>query len=159
MLARNRLIAALSRGTVVVEAAQRSGALNTSSWAERLNRPVLAVPGPVTSAQSQGAHDLVRRGVATLVTNAQEVLEMVGGAGEHLLEPVQEPLTVRDRLTLRHRQVLDAVPVAAGVGTDSVARTAGLGIVEVRSALLHLEAKGLVEQDGVGWRLGMLGRA
>ncbi|GEP36941.1 DNA protecting protein DprA [Nocardioides psychrotolerans] len=158
-LARNRLIAALSRGTVVVEAAQRSGALNTASWAERLNRQVLAVPGPVTSAQSQGAHDLVRRGVATLVTNAHEVLEMVGGVGEHLLESPQEPLTVRDRLTLRHRQVLDAVPVAAGVGTDSVARTAGLGIVEVRSALVHLEKTGLVEQDGVGWRLGVLGRA
>lgn len=158
-LARNRLIAALSRGTVVVEAAQRSGALNTASWAERLNRQVLAVPGPVTSAQSQGCHDLVRRGVATLATNPQEVLEMVGSAGEHLVEPAQQPLTARDRLTLRHRQVLDAVPVAAGVGTESVARTAGLGLVEVRSALLHLEENGLVEQDGVGWRLGLLGRA
>lgn len=158
-LARNRLIAALSRGAVVVEAAQRSGALNTASWAERLNRQVLAVPGPVTSAQSQGCHDLVRRGVATLVTNPQEVLEMVSSAGEHLVEPAQQPPTLRDRLTLRHRQVLDAVPVAAGVGTDSVARTAGLGLVEVRSALLHLEKFGLVEQDGVGWRLGMLGRA
>ena len=158
-LARNRLIAALGRGTVVVEAAVRSGALNTATWAERLNRVVLAVPGPVTSAQSQGVHQLVRRGAATLVTSAQEVLEMVGESGAHLVEAPQAPLTARDRLTVRHRQVLDAVPVAEGVGTDSVARTAGLGLVEVRSALHHLESHGLVEQDGVGWRLGALGRA
>ncbi|WP_278259284.1 DNA-processing protein DprA [Nocardioides convexus] len=55
-LARNRLIAALGRGTVVVEAALRSGALNTSTWAERLNRVVMGVPGPLTSAASQGVH-------------------------------------------------------------------------------------------------------
>ena len=57
-LARNRLIAALTRGTVVVEAALRSGALNTANWAERLSRPVMGVPGPVTSAPSQGVHQL-----------------------------------------------------------------------------------------------------
>ncbi len=158
-LARNRLIAALGRGTVVVEAATRSGALNTAKWAELLNRQVLGVPGPVTSAQSQGVHQLVRRGAATLVTNAQEVLEMVADVGQHLVEAPQAPVTVRDRLTVRHRQVLDAVPVSQGVGTDSVARTAGLGVVEVRSALTHLERSGLVEHDGVGWRLAALGRA
>lgn len=158
-LARNRLIAALTRGTVVVEAAIRSGALNSASWAGRLNRVVLGVPGPVTSAPSQGVHQLLRRGEATLVTSAQDVLELVGRSGEHLVEVPQAPVTVRDRLTIKHRQVLDAVPVAEGVGTDSVARTAGLGVVEVRSALTHLERTGLIQQDGAGWRLAALGRA
>ena len=64
-LSRNRLIAALTKGTVVVEAAARSGALNTASWATRLNRLLMGVPGPVTSAQSQGVHELIRTGAAS----------------------------------------------------------------------------------------------
>lgn len=155
-LARNRLIAALSRGTVVVEAAVRSGALNTATWAGRLNRMVLGVPGPVTSAQSQGVNQLIRKASAVLVTSGQEVLELVGQAGEHLVEDPRAPVRPRDRLTSRHRQVLDAVPVARGAGTDSVARTAGLGIVEVSSALSYLHRYGLVEQDDDGWRLAAL---
>ncbi len=67
-LARNRLIAGLTRGTVLVEAAIRSGALNTAGWAESLSRPVMGVPGAVTSAQSQGVHHWIRRGAASLVT-------------------------------------------------------------------------------------------
>lgn len=155
-LARNRIIAALSRGTVVVEAAVRSGALNTASWAGRLNRVVLGVPGAVGSAQSQGVHQLIRRGSAVLVTTGQEVLEMVGQAGEHLVEEPRAPVRPRDRLTSRHRQVLDAVPVARGAGTDSVARAAGLGIVEVQTALTYLREQGLVERDDDGWRLSAL---
>jgi DNA processing protein len=155
-LARNRLIAALSRGTVVVEAAVRSGALNTASWAGRLNRVVLGVPGPVGAAQSQGVNQLIRKGSAVLATTGQEVLEMVGRAGEHLVDDPRAPVRPRDRLTSRHRQVLDAVPVARGAGSDSVARTAGLGLVEVQSALLYLHRNGLVEHDDDGWRLAAL---
>ena len=59
-LVRNRVIAALSRGTVVVEAALRSGALNTARHAHDLGRPLMAVPGPVTSAQPAGCHDMIR---------------------------------------------------------------------------------------------------
>ncbi len=86
-LSRNRLIAALTRGTVVVEAAIRSGALNTANWATKLHRPLMGVPGPVTSAPSQGVHQLIRTGAATLVTTGAEVLELVGVAGDHLVEP------------------------------------------------------------------------
>ena len=80
-LSRNRLIAALTRGTVVVEAAVRSGALNTASWAQRLNRVLMGVPGPVTSAPSEGVHELVRSGAAVLVTRGEHVLEAVSVAG------------------------------------------------------------------------------
>lgn len=155
-LARNRLIAALSRGTVVVEAAVRSGALNTASWAGRLNRVVLGVPGPVGSAQSQGVNNLIRKGSAVLATSGQEVLELVGQAGEHLVDDPRAPERPRDRLSAKHRQVLDAVPVARGVGTDSVARTAGLGIVVVTTALSYLHSHGFVELDDDGWRLAAL---
>jgi DNA processing protein len=152
-LARNRIIAALSRGTVVVEAAVRSGALNTASWAQRLNRPVMGVPGPVTSAPSEGVHQLIRSGAATLVTRADDVLELTGAMGEHLVEPPRAPTLARDRLTRGQRQVLEAVPLMRAAPSDSIARTAGLGLVQVRSALDGLFRRGLVEQLPTGWRL------
>ena len=73
-LARNRIVAGLSEGTVVVEGAFRSGALTTAQWTNALHRPVMGVPGPVTSAASAGVNQLVRLGQASLVTNAQEVI-------------------------------------------------------------------------------------
>jgi len=152
-LARNRIIAALSRGTVVVEAAIRSGALNTANWSLRLNRPVMGVPGPVTSAPSEGVHRLIRSGAATLVTQAEEVLEMTGRVGDHLPELPQAPSTARDRLTRRQQQVLEAVPLVRPAGPDSVARTAGIGAAEVTATLDGLRRQGLVERLPTGWRL------
>jgi DNA processing protein len=152
-LARNRVIAALGRGTVVVEAATRSGALNTASWASRMYRPVMGVPGPVTSATSMGVHALIRSGAATLVTGPADVLELVGAMGRHPAEELRGPTRLRDRLTRRQQQVLDAVPVAGAAPSDSIARTAGLGLVEVRSALNTLLRRELVVQTPRGWRL------
>ncbi len=73
-LERNRLIAALTRATIVVEAGTRSGALNTADWAQAMGRPVLAVPGPASSPMSRGTHRLIREGVATLIQDATEVI-------------------------------------------------------------------------------------
>lgn len=83
-LARNRLIAALATGTVVVEAALRSGALNTATWANHLGRTVMGVPGPVTSATSAGVHELIRTKGAQLVTKPADVVEAVSGLGFEL---------------------------------------------------------------------------
>lgn len=157
-LSRNRVIAALTRGTVVVEAAVRSGALNTANWATKLNRPLMGVPGPVTSASSRGVHQLIRTGAATLVSSGAEVLELVGRSGEHLAEVPRGRERPRDRLSLRDQQVLDAVPVGSGAGADSIARTAGLGLVEVRSALGRLQGHGLVASCEGAWRLAALAR-
>ncbi len=157
-LARNRLIAALARGTVVVEAAIRSGALNTSSWASRLNRVVLGVPGPVSSASSGGVHRLIRSGAALLVCDGAQVLESVGVAGQHLLEEPRGPSRPRDELSTRHQQVLDAVPVGSPASTASVAHTAGINLLEVRRRLGYLEKQALVEQCDDGWRLAPLAR-
>lgn len=155
-LARNRLIAALTRGTVVTEAAARSGALNTATWASRLHRVVMGVPGSITSGSSAGVHERIRTGSMTLVTTGEEVLELVGEPGQHLVEPPRGPTTPRDRLPPRQRQVLDAVPVSSPARVDSIARVAGLGLLEVRSALSKLQQTGLVDRaEGAdaGWRL------
>ncbi|MFN8190457.1 MAG: DNA-processing protein DprA [Nocardioidaceae bacterium] len=158
LLTRNRLIAALSRGTVVVEAAARSGARNTASWADGLRRQVMGVPGPVTEAASQGVHQMIREGMATLVTGADDVLELLGVAGEHLIEAPRGPRRARDRLTLRQQQVLDAVPLVRFAAVDSIARTAGIGLVEVSAALRSLHGHGLVSESSDGWRLTELAR-
>jgi DNA processing protein len=158
-LARNRLIAGLTRGTVVVEAAARSGALNTVNWAQRMNRIVMGVPGAVTSACSVGVHHLIRTGGATLVTCGQEVLELVGEAGEHLTDDPRGEEEPRDALGVRDRQVLDAVPVVHGAPLASIAKVAGLGQVEVGGVLDRLQESGFVELEGAGWRLGAVARA
>ena len=80
-LIRNRVIGALTRGTVVVEAGLRSGALNTARHARDLHRPVMAVPGPVTSEVSAGCHKIIREWGAVCVTNVHDVLELLTPLG------------------------------------------------------------------------------
>ncbi len=80
-LARNRIIAATSAGTVVVEAGLASGTLNTARHARELGRPVMAVPGPVTSSQSAGCHQLIRDAGAACVTCAADVLTRIAAPG------------------------------------------------------------------------------
>jgi len=157
-LARNRVIAALARGTVVVEAAVRSGALNTANWTDRLSRRLMGVPGPVTSAPSAGVHQLIRTGAASLVTCGAEVLEQLGAAGDHALAEPRAAPRVRDQLRRRDAQVLDAVPVSSPAQADSIARAAGVGLVDTQAALGRLERGGFAVQAVGGWLLGPTGR-
>lgn len=150
-LLRNRLIAALARGTVVVEAATRSGALSTARHASSLLRPVGAVPGPITSMASAGCHQLLRDGLAVCVTSAAEVAELVGGLGSDALPDPPASLVAADGLDAVARRVLDAVPLRRGARTDSVLRTAGVADREGRSALGLLELGGLVRRSGDQW--------
>jgi len=151
-LQRNRLIAAAAVATVVVEAAWRSGALNTAGHAAALLRPVGAVPGPVTSMASAGCHRLLRDGAAVCVTDAAEVAELAGEAGTDLAPERSGPLADVDGLDAQARKVLDALPVRRAAAPDSLARAAGLSIAQVNAALGPLELDGLAERDGPGWR-------
>lgn len=155
-LVRNRLIAALSLGTVVVEAAVRSGSLATLERARRLGRHVMAVPGPVTSGMSAGCHAEVRAG-ADLVTSAAEVLELVGRMGQDAVDPARGPVDVRDGLSDTVRRVLDALPVRRSSGVSAIAREAGVLPLVVQQVMPPLVAHGLVERTGDGWRLTALG--
>jgi DNA processing protein len=154
-LVRNRLIAALSRGTVVVEAAARSGAQATARRAHRLGRSVMVVPGPVTSAMSVGCHELLRDdGMdAVLVASAAHVIETVGSIGADLAEPPPRPTTARDGLSDLAVRVLDACPVRAGVSPERLAHVAACDVLEVLRVLPQLEIAGLVQWTGTGWRL------
>ena len=151
-LDRNRVIAALGRGTVVVEAATRSGAKNTAGQADDLSRPVMAVPGPVTSAASVGCHELIRARGAALVTGAADVLDQVGDLvadAQDLRRGEPRPHDSLDPVTLR---VLEALPVRRRAGADSVGRVAGLAAPTVLRALGLLAATGLADAHEGRWR-------
>jgi DNA processing protein len=149
-LSRNRVIATLTQGTVVVEAGLRSGSRNTAKLAGDLFRVVCAVPGPVSSAVSAGCHELLRGG-ATLVTDAAEAAEAVGPIGE-LAPARQGTLLPGDGLSPNHAKVLAALPPRKALTHGALARLTGLGGPEVRSALGVLDADGLVVRQGEGWR-------
>lgn len=150
-LTRNRLVAALSATTVVVEAGLRSGAANTAAWARELDRTVCAVPGPVTSAASSGCHELLRRG-ATLVTRAAEVVELAGRIGE--LAGVQEhPRTPLDALSDVQRRVYEALPGCGLSSLDEIAVGCGLPVDRLFGPLAVLELEQLVEQRDGRWRI------
>ncbi|MGV3711516.1 DNA-processing protein DprA [Pseudolysinimonas sp.] len=142
-LQRNRLIAAASRATVVVEAGWRSGSLNTAGHAAQLGRPLGAVPGPVTSSASSGCHRLIREYDAVCVTSAQEMAELV--------DPAASTLPTRETSSPARTRVLDALG-RTGQDVDRLAATAGMAVDAVRAELGMLELDGLVVQGPTGWR-------
>jgi DNA processing protein len=151
-LVRNRIIAGLAGGTVVVEAALRSGAQRTASDAASLGRSVMAVPGAVTSGLSAGCHRLVRDG-ALLVTRTEEVLEAVAPIGVHLAEPPEAGAArATDGLDAAAARVHDALPARVARDSRWLALESGVPIGAVRSALVALERRGLVEHRDGRWR-------
>jgi DNA processing protein len=156
-LSRNRLIAALAEGTVVVEARRRSGALNTLAWADQLGRSTMAVPGPVTSQYSVGTHQAIRDGKAVLVSTGQEVVGELGGFVAES-EPDRVADTAFDRLTSAQRRVLDALQWSASLPLDDVARRAGVAQESAARALADLVAGGWAAlvptpAGSIGWLL------
>jgi DNA processing protein len=160
-LVRNRVIAALARGTVIVEAGERSGALNTARHAAHLGRPLMAVPGPVTSAQSAGCHRIIRDWGATLVTRAADVIEMlspVGAADPLASSAALAPQTTdqapsRDELDPDCARVLDALPARGGARTSTISVEAGVDLDTVLRCLGLLAGCGFIERCDQGWRL------
>jgi DNA processing protein len=147
-LMRNRLIAAASRGTVVVEAGWRSGSLNTAGHAAQLGRPLGAVPGPVTSSASTGCHRLIREYDATCVTTSQEIAELVDP--ESPSAPPPSPGSAADPTPERTR-VLDAL-TRTGRDVARIASIAGLSIDATRAELGLLDLDGLATFTSNGWR-------
>lgn len=136
--ARNRLMAALGRMTVVVEAADPSGSLITADFAAHLGRAVGAVPGKVTTETARGTNGLLSDG-ARVVTSVRDVLEEVLGPGADAPEPPRPEGTAR--------AVLEAVE--AGHGAAGIARHTGLRAAEARVALTQLEADGWITRVGL----------
>lgn len=153
-LARNRLIAALTQATLIVEGAYRSGARNTVTWATACGRYVAAVPGPVGNAQSFMPHRLIREGEATLVASVAHVRELVAPMGDALDERPAQPRLL-DALTPTELAVYEALPSRGARPAGALALTAGISVAQALAALGALATRGLVVQRGDGeWKLG-----
>ncbi|WP_353950626.1 DNA-processing protein DprA [Knoellia sp. S7-12] len=151
-IARNRLIAAMSVGTVVVEAGLRSGSLNTAKEARKLVRHVAAVPGPVTSVQSAGCHKLLRETDATLVTDAAEVLDVMGRLSLDAVGLARAPVTPESDLDPVARGVWSAVPVRTPADLAKLQLLTALDSTTLLSVLGRLTSLGLVVRVGERWR-------
>ncbi|MGY3516100.1 DNA-processing protein DprA [Micromonospora sp. PTRAS2] len=153
-LIRNRVIAAATRGTVLVEASARSGATQTVNRALAAGRRAMVVPGPVTSAMSVGAHELLREHPsARLVTGVAHVLEEVGRIGADLAPPARAPQRPRDLLDDEATQVLESMPRRGAVGVDRLAARAGVDVRTALRKLSLLEELGLVRRRDDGYAL------
>jgi len=152
-LARNRLIAALSAGTIVVEAAARSGARNTASWAAALGRVLMAVPGPVTSALSETPHRLIRDSLATLVSNSADVCALLAPLGFGPQLPIGGPDRRGDELSGDLAVVREALPGRGGFSINEVALASGVPVQRCIEALGRLADLGYASANEVGrWR-------
>lgn len=153
-LARNRIIAALSLGTVVVEATARSGARNTATWTAMLGRSVMAVPGPVTSACSETPHRLIRDGEATLVASSADVRAVVAPTGLAPILPCGGPERPLDALSGTELAVRECLPGRGTRSAGEVAVLTGLDLPACLTALSQLECKELIEATPDGrWKL------
>ncbi|HEX3733171.1 MAG TPA: DNA-processing protein DprA [Mycobacteriales bacterium] len=147
-LIRNRVIAALARGVVVTEAARRSGSRLTARRAQELDRVVMALPGPVSSAMSLGPHELIRDWQARLVTSAADVIAEVGelrdvfaeSAGH--LEPELEALAAR---------ILNATPQRQAVSVERLAAACKASPRQVRAVLPQLVMRGELRERPEGF--------
>lgn len=148
-LSRNRLIAALGRTTVVVEAALRSGALATARRAAEIGRDVCAVPGPITSTASSGTNQLLRD-YGVCVTSPEDVLELLGSIQPDRL-PAMAADTSYDRLSERDKRVWNALPPGTIASLPGVAREAGLTASETVASLDFLKAIGMARSVAGRW--------
>lgn len=159
-LMRNRLIAAASSATVVIEAGHRSGSLNTAGHAAELGRPLGAVPGPVTSPASAGCHRLIREYAATCVTTIDEMAELaepIGGAGGRrsagataARAGTRAPDPVGD-IGTSDEAVLAALSERAGREAAELADATGRSSREIVASLGRLELGGAVRLGERGW--------
>lgn len=152
-LQRNRLIAAASQATIVMEAGWRSGSLNTAGHAAALGRPLGAVPGPVTSMASAGCHRLIRDFDAVCVTNAAEMAElaplpgagMAAGAGADQLDGP------RGGATTEQIRIFDALSTRSPRAANDVAARSGLSVSTVQAVLGAASIEGTVAERERGW--------
>jgi len=142
-LARNRLISALSAATVVVEAGQRSGSLNTAGHAAALGRPLGAVPGPITSTASAGCHRLLRDYDARCITSVADVRELLGIVTVAPATTAEDPDMVR---------LADALNVRTPRSSTQLAQRSGLSPERVEALLGILELDGSAVRSEHGWR-------
>ncbi|MBA3668711.1 MAG: DNA-protecting protein DprA [Sphingomonas sp.] len=148
---RNRIIAGLAAGTVVVEAAPRSGSLITARLAAEAGREVMAVPGSPLDPRAQGCNQLIRDG-ATLVQNAADVVEVLRPSViGHVAEPPEAFISLpADDVVEDHRSTIESLLGPVAVAVDELVRLSGASPAEVQLVLLELDLAGRLDRHAGG---------
>ena len=148
---RNRIISGLSLGTLVVEAAQRSGSLITARFAVEQDREVFAIPSSVRNAKARGCHDLIQQG-AKLTQNPQDILIELAFFVQNCANKVEKNdfSPQYDRLRPIEKRILDCID-DTGVLVDQIADRLQISVQEINSVLLNLEFRGFIAQTAHGY--------
>lgn len=151
-LDRNRIIAALAGGVVVVEAPRISGSLSTANHANKLSRMVMAFPGEVTSENSLGTNELIKTKQAEIITGYQDVVELLSPLGQAPI-PIQEIAnsSIFDSLSDKSKLVFETLPLRGGFEIAEIVNRSGLDRVEVISAITELEIYAAIKKSRTGW--------
>jgi len=137
---RNRIIAGISQAVIIIEAAEKSGSLNTAEWAKKFNKPLLAVPGPVTSSVSAGTNQLIRDGEAEICLEARDILKTMFAEHRHC-----EHIRLRSVQDRKEGDILDLI-ADQGLGADELAKKLKISIEDLSVKLTDLELKGMIEE-------------
>ncbi len=143
---RNRIIAGISKGTIVIEAAEQSGSLITASFANQENRSVFAIPGPIFSEQSKGTNNLIKLG-AKPVTSVADILE------EFDLEAIKNDEVLENEVefdNLEQEQIYNLLNTSFPIHVNSIAKKIKLDIPNILSNLMSLELKSAIKNVGAG---------
>jgi DNA processing protein len=155
--ARNRIIAALSMATMIVEAGYNSGAMITAKYALEMDREVMAVPGRIDSPLARGPHSLIKQG-AKLIENIEDVMDELGSVGGEIKDVVVESSQSAHRqkeaplfdiskisLTDHEQQVYDLLS-SQEIHCDQIIETCELPVGKVNASLMSLRLKGVIKQ-------------
>jgi DNA processing protein len=147
---RNRIVAGLARGVLVVEAARQSGSLITARLATEMGREVFAIPGSIHSPLSRGCHALIRQG-ARLVESGQDILEELGTPRPAAARKPADPREAG--LAARYGKDAEVALQALGydpVHMDTLASRSGLTVIALHPILLELELDGIIARQSDG---------
>lgn len=139
-IARNRMIAAMSAGTLVLESPLKGGSIATAQIADSYHRVVMALPGRPTDTKSAGTNMLIRRNLAQLVTSAEDIAESMGWQ----IVAHEEQVAERAELSDDEARIMACFGVGEELTTDEIATRSGLSAGDMLSLLMMLEIKGLV---------------
>lgn len=140
-LRRNRIIAGLADCTIVVESAEKGGALVTADIANSYNRDVFAFPGRPSDQYAQGCNNLIKNNKAALIENATDLIAFMGWETNH--QPVQQHLLID--LNEKEKLIVNVLQQNEISTTDFISRTVELPVQKINSILLNLEFKGIVK--------------